>query len=382
VRPGRARSGAVLLLTSLGLAGIAAAKVAAQTGVGAAAAGDAWPQFRGTPALTGVSSATPAASLKIVWTAELDATVLSSPTVALDTIYVGTDAALVAIGLKDGRERWRAPVPDGIGESTAAVGGNRVFVGSLGGRVHAFDATSGRALWTFETGSEIKSSPVIVGDTLLIGSYDTHLYGLSAADGTLRWKVQTDNYVHGTPAVRDGIAYFGGCDEILRGVRVSDGREVSTIEIGSFIGASLALSGSRAYFGTFDSEVLGVDLTTGVVAWRYRHPDQEFPFYSSAAVADGVVVLGGRDKMVHGIDAASGKGLWTYTTRARVESSPAIAAGRVYIGSTDGRFYVLDLKTGKEIWQFNAGSPVASSPAIVDGCVIFSSDDGRVFCLG
>ena len=34
------------------------------------------------------------------------------------------------------------------------------------------DVNSGKALWTFKTGSEVKSSPVVVGDRVLIGSYD------------------------------------------------------------------------------------------------------------------------------------------------------------------------------------------------------------------
>ena len=78
--------------------------------------------------------------------------------------------------------------------------------------------------------------------------------------------------------------------------------------------------------------------------WRYSNPDRKFPFYSSASVVGGRVVLGGRDKIVHAIDAATGKKAWTFETRARIDASPAVAGGRVYIGSGDGRFYVLDAR--------------------------------------
>ncbi|MBI1791910.1 MAG: PQQ-like beta-propeller repeat protein [Acidobacteria bacterium] len=71
--------------------------------------------------------------------------------------------------------------------------------------------------------------------------------------------------------------------------------------------------------------------------WRYEHPERKFPFYSSAAVAAGKVVLGGRDKLVHCLNASTGKPVWSFPTRARVDSSPAISEGRVYIGSNDGR---------------------------------------------
>mgnify|MGYP003347569740 CR=1 FL=1 len=37
---------------------------------------------------------------------------------------------------------------------------------------HAVSAATGKALWTFKTLAEIKSSPVVVGDRVLVGSYD------------------------------------------------------------------------------------------------------------------------------------------------------------------------------------------------------------------
>ena len=142
------------------------------------------------------------------------------------------------------------------------------------------------------------------------------------------------------------------------------------------------VSGNWAYFGTFNYEVLGVDLRTKKIAWRYRNPDREFPFYSSASLADGRVIVGGRDKSVHAIDAATGKRAWTFATKARVDSSPAIAGGRVYIGSADGRLYGLNAKSGQKEWEFEAGSGITSSPAIASGRIVIGTVDGRVYCFG
>lgn len=116
--------------------------------------------------------------------------------------------------------------------------------------------------------------------------------------------------------------------------------------------------------------------------WRYAPKDRQFPFYSSAALADGKVVLGGRDKMVHALDAKTGKLVWTFTTRARVDSSPAIAGGRVFVGSNDGRVYGLDLASGKKVWEYEAASPVTSSPAVAKGKVVVATADGQVICFG
>ena len=101
-----------------------------------------------------------------------------------------------------------------------------------------------------------------------------------------------------------------------------------------------------------------------------------------AALVDGKVVIGGRDKMVHCLNAATGKALWTFRTNARVESSPAIAGGKVYVGSNDGRFYVLDLAKGTKLWEFNAGGAMSASPAIASGRVVIGDQNGKLYCFG
>jgi eukaryotic-like serine/threonine-protein kinase len=99
------------------------------------------------------------------------------------------------------------------------------------------------------------------------------------------------------------------------------------------IQSSLVASSSSK---SFNNEVMALDLQSKKLLWKYTPTDRQFPFYSSAAIADGKVVLGGRVKMVHAFKAKTGKLLWTFTTRAGVDSSPAIA-GRVFVGSNDGR---------------------------------------------
>ena len=335
-----------------------------------AAPPDAWTQFRGTAGLTGVSSSTVPENPRLLWSFEAGESIDSSAAIVDGTVYVGTyTGELVALDLETGDLKWRYQASErmGIGESSPAVGHGMVFVGDLAGVLHAVDAETGAEVWTYATQGEIKSSPVLSGDRVLIGSYDGYLYGLEVATGELAWQVETQNYVHATPAVTDGVAWFGGCDETFHGVRISDGTEITSVPAGAYTAASSAIRDGHAYFGTFDNEVVSLDLSTGDIVWRYEHPRRHFPFYSSALNVDGTVVIGGRDRMVHGIDAGTGEMRWTFMTRARVDSSPAAAGGRVYIGSGDGRFYILDLDSGEKLWEFDTGAPLSASPAIADG---------------
>ncbi|HET9362605.1 MAG TPA: PQQ-binding-like beta-propeller repeat protein, partial [Vicinamibacterales bacterium] len=302
----------------------------AQTPAPAAAPASEWKQFRGTPSLTGVSSGTLPAALKVVWTYDARDLVDSSAAIVDGVVYVGGgNGDLLALDLATGKLRWKYTTGNLIGESSPAVGGGVAYIGDLAGLLHAVNVHDGSKRWTFTTGSEIKSSPVIVGDVVLIGSYDAHLYGLDAKSGQLKWKFETNGMVHATPAIHDGMAFIAGCDSVLRAIRVADGKEVYQIEAGAYTGASPLITNNRAYFGTFNNEVLAFDLGRRRRLWRYAPKDRQFPFYSSAALGSGRIVLGGRDKFVHALDIATGNPIWTFATRARVDSSPVIAGGRV-----------------------------------------------------
>lgn len=343
---------------------------------------DNWSQFRGNHSLTGVSESQVPSSLKQIWTYEAGDSIESSAAIVGGTVFVGSQKGeLVALNLENGAVYWKYATGSPIGESSPAYSAGVVYIGDLGGVLHAVNAPDGKPLWTFKSGSEIKSSPVVVGDRVLIGSYDQHLYCLSTRNGSVVWKFKTEGPVHCTPGISGGLAFIAGCDEVFRAIRIADGKEIFSVASGSYTGASPALRGGAAFYGTFANEVLMVSLKDKRIVWRYQHPQRKFPFYSSAAVVADRVVVGGRDKLVHGL-TTSGKAAWTFVTRARVESSPAIAGGRVFVGSNDGRFYVLSLNTGAKLWEFNAGSPLSASPAIANGRIIIGSQDGRLYCFG
>ena len=62
------------------------------------------------------------------------------------------------------------------GQSTPAVAGNTVYVGSDDGRLHAFKLADGSLLWRYNLGVPIKGSPVISGNALFLCDWDGNLY--------------------------------------------------------------------------------------------------------------------------------------------------------------------------------------------------------------
>lgn len=360
-----------------------AAPVLAVLILGAPLAVADWPQFRGDPLLTGAAAGGPGdGELSVRWIYETGDAIDSSAAIVDGMVYVGVgNGDLIALDFDTGELRWTYTTGSFFAESSPTISDGVVFIGDLDGTVHAVDAQNGTAVWTFATQAEIRGSAAVVDDTVLIGSYDTNVYAIDRRSGELRWSFQTDGQVHATPAVRDGLAFVAGCDGAFRALNIADGTEAYQVFIGSYTGASPMLAGNRAYFGTYEYEVLAIDLEDRDVLWRYSTPGREFPFYSSAAHYSDTVIVGGRDKFIHALDAGTGEARWTFETRARVDSSPVISGGRVYVGSSDRRFYVLDADTGEQVWSFDTGAAITASPAIASGRVVIGATDGVIYAF-
>ncbi len=133
-----------------------------------------------------------------LWRLELGELSYSSPAIADDTIYTSVDNRLYRIDLEkinsgeigeldtlEGLIDYFQSVPgywifsaeDDI-RSSPAVANNAIYIGSDDGRLYAVNATSGEKIWDFLTGGEITSSPTLAGSTVYVGSYDGKVYAI------------------------------------------------------------------------------------------------------------------------------------------------------------------------------------------------------------
>src|SRR5262245_62037205 len=76
---------------------------------------DNWSQFRGNHSLTGVSESNVPTSLKLLWTYEAGDSIESSAAIVGGTVFVGSQNGLVALSLENGSVYWKFPTGDPIG---------------------------------------------------------------------------------------------------------------------------------------------------------------------------------------------------------------------------------------------------------------------------
>lgn len=139
-----------------------------------------------------------------IWSRPTLGFVVSSPAIGSDgTIYIGSfDSSLYALNPNTGAPRWTFGTNDHI-YSSPALGKDAhgrtdaVYIASTDGSVYALN-TSGKLLWSYDTGEPIRSSPVLGPgppgdhhDILYVGSSDGSLYALDATTGRRRWSFTT-----------------------------------------------------------------------------------------------------------------------------------------------------------------------------------------------
>lgn len=119
----------------------------------------------------------------------------------------------------------------------------------------------------------------------------------------------------------------------------------------------------------------------GAEVWSYP---TELPLGHSPTYDNGVVYVGGMDKMMHAIEATTGNSLWTFEADAGFHTNPLVVDGLLYAGNRDGRFYAIHTEgaqTGQLAWMYETDGPILYSAAYKDGVVFFASNDMHAYAL-
>lgn len=355
------------------------------------------------------------------------------PVFRRDAAHSGSDGS--APRADEETVRWRAPTGDKKVHSSPAVVNGTVYVGSMNGRMFAFDAATGDERWSFETGGPVQGSPAVAGGVVYVTSRDGWLYALAAETGAVRWKYASDAiFAYSSPTVARGVVFVAAYDGKVHAVdaatgkkkwavtlheddphqpltalggridssptvaqgkvivggpgglyalRIQDGSQVWNLSTAGHaesgaVESSPAFADGVVYVGANDGKLRAVTAGTGEVRWVFNASDG---IYSSPAVADGVVHVGSLDGHVYAVDAETGAARWSFKTGATVYASPAVTGGVVYIGSDDDHLYALDAATGALVWKYQLPDDVFSSPAIADGVLYVGSNDGHVYAL-
>ena len=282
------------------------------------------------------------------WRAYLAASSKVTPAVANGVVYVGAnDGNLRAFNAKSGKELWSADTGAEI-LAEPLVDGGKVYSANGLGVVSAY-TLAGKKVWSFTAGDAVYSSPVMAEGKVIFGCNDGWLYALDADTGKMAWVNKDGTYaVESKPFVWHGNVYYGAWDEYIRCVAAKTGKLVWQ-QLGE---------GSRVAKG----------------AKRYFSPADAMP-----VVVEGKLMMADRNMMLSILNAETGE---------LVSSMKGVSATGI---SEDGKFaYLRKLSgdvakvdsAGKEIWSVRAHvGAIPTAPTEKNGVVYVSSGKGIVSAL-
>lgn len=339
-----------------------------QLGPGAAAleAGKDWPVIRGSLGRTGAVPGTPSPnSGGIVWQHKTGNEVFfASPAVVGNRVIVsvadmaplGQSGRIHAFDADTGRIAWTG-TPDGYEPtfSSPVVSGNYVVCGeglhwTKQARIVCLDLLTGKVVWTFRTKSHVECAPVVDGGRVFIGAGDDGYYCVDLKTGKELWHAPGENY----PDAETGLA-------------VHDGKVYAGLGVG---GAALCV----------------LDAATGKESQRLKMP---YPVFAPPAIAKGKIYIGmGRGDYVNAgvggevrcIDLATLETDWTFPLEMTVLGSVAVDGDDVVFASRDGCVYRLD-QAGKLAAKFDAHVPISAAPALTDSTVYVVTEQGMLYGL-
>ena len=363
--------------------------------------------FRGNPAHTFYGTGPLPEAPRVAWTHELGhfATTLrgapitwsgtgwtGQPSKLGDWIFVGSvDRHLYALNANTGALGWKLRAGR-MFKSSVCVFENRLYEGNVDDYLRCIDAATGAEVWKFNSGADLDSSPCIVDGRLYIAGENGHARCMDPRTGREIWKTFLGGIGPGTPpgsngsetspAIADGEYYAATYDGDLFCLNTRDGSLRWKTRTGDDTDASPVVSGDFVYAAAEDkaSFLYAFDRSNGREVWRYGGNNKGY--WSTPAVADGRVFVGGDDARLHCVDAKSGDPVWTTKVGLAIWSSPCVVDGKVVFGSYDNHLYVLDAKTGHVIFSYDLGGRCISTPCIVDGRIYVGTATGRFYCFG
>lgn len=254
------------------------------------------------------------------------------------------------VTLDAGREVWRQTLP-ALSFTAPLVAGGRVFVLTADRSVTAFDAQSGRKIWTqVRTGEPLvlRQSGVLlaVGDTLVVG-LSGRLVGMNPQNGTSRWEAP--------------IGVSRGTNDVERLVDLVSkvSREGDTVCVRAF----------QAAVGCVNAVTGNLIWTRPASGYEGLHGNEKFVFGTEG---DGKVVAWNRE---------SGERAWeSERLKYRGLTAPLVVGRSVVIGDNTGLVHLLSREDGSALNRVATdGTAIAAAPVLAGESLVVVTRSGGIF---
>jgi outer membrane protein assembly factor BamB len=260
---------------------------------------------------------------------------------------MGTSGNLYCLNEATGSLLWSTT---GSGSRAQAYDNGQIFILSLGGTLHAFNAATGASNWSIQLPSQdFTATPTATNGTVYAAGEGGAglVYAVDEADGSIEWTGTVENGDQSSPAIDSGGVFVSySCQDY--DFSLATGALVWHYDNGCSGGGGKTEAVANGQ--VFDRENGGIVFSESSGAQVGSFASDRIPALNSTIecfLSSGTLTV----KSV-----ASGAVLWTFRGDGSLNSAPLIIDQTVIIGSGTGNVYALNATTGQQIWSGNAGA--------------------------
>lgn len=371
-----------------------------------------WTQINGGPSHQITHPALPA-NLNLAWSVpigegnSLRARITADPVVSGGRIFTMDSVSDVRAHNTSGQLVWQrnlTPSSEGSGEASGgglAAEGNRLYVTTGYGALHALDAATGAEIWAQALGSVPNSAPTVSGNFVYLTTRDSTAWAIDARNGRILWDLKASEtgsvVIDGAaPAVtRREVLFPFGSGDLIAALKLGGVRLWSTTVTGQRRGKAYAgigdissdpvVVGTTVYVGTPTGRLAALSTTDGERLWTA-------PYGSSSPVwpAGGSLFLVSDEAELVRLEASTGALVWAASlplfTVEKIRKrkgvfahyGPILAGGRLIVVSGDGLIREVDPATGGLLRATELRAPAAANPVVAGRTLYVVAADGTL----
>ncbi|MGQ0636367.1 MAG: outer membrane protein assembly factor BamB family protein [Planctomycetaceae bacterium] len=222
---------------------------------------------------------------------------------------------------------------------------------STSGGVTAFDAETGRHLWSRQLGptDRVGLRPTI-SDELLLAINGLNLYGVDKRTGEILWEFNLPRQPTAQPVIDDQQMYIGCLDGSLYSIDL----------------ATIADLHQKGMLPQFEKEA---------ITWRYRTSD---------AIVIPAVPLGSRlvfastSGTLYSVATDNRRLIYQFEADAALSAPMVRYKNRLLLASEDTNFYSIEINNGHRNWEYTSGLVTRKAPVLIQDEVYLLPEHGSL----
>lgn len=263
-----------------------------------------------------------------------------------------------------------------------------------------------KKIWSADIGEgssdklPLTAQPIVVDGKVFTLDVDSNLSAFDANSGKQVWSISVRDKKEDDPVISGGIAFSGGVLYVTSGynellaVRPTDGQFFWRKRLPAPSRAAPTIMDERVFLTTLDNRLMALSARDGATLWEYTGIGETAALVGGASPAASreIVVPVFSSGEITALHVENGSVAWSdnlsnirsgaggLESLADIKALPILDKGVVIAISFSGRIAALDESTGSRLWQREISG--ANTPWVAGNHVFLISSDNQVIALG